>query len=144
MGGELFPTSSWQKSGRCGLPVSMLSLTMQVPLTSTASQGMIIPFKGITMTSPGTRSTDRISSTPEGWRQMGKYAAQTGRPSPEKPAPTAGIAHVWGSGREGGGGACQEQAETGTHAQREALWVQRGGGHQAPAMGQCSSTILCL
>ncbi|GAA6068065.1 uncharacterized, partial [Tachysurus ichikawai] len=32
----------------------MLSLTMQVPLISTASQGMIVPLLGMTMTSPGT------------------------------------------------------------------------------------------
>lgn len=43
-------------------PVNMLSLTMQVPRTSTASQGMIIPFPGITMTSPGTSSVDMACS----------------------------------------------------------------------------------
>lgn len=40
----------------------MLSLTMQVPLTSTASHGMMVPLLGMTMTSPGTRSVDRASS----------------------------------------------------------------------------------
>lgn len=40
----------------------MLSFTMQVPCVSTASQGMIIPFAGIMMTSPGTRSVDMASS----------------------------------------------------------------------------------
>ncbi len=43
-------------------PVSMLSFTMQVPCTSTASQGMIIPLAGITMTSPGTSSVDMACS----------------------------------------------------------------------------------
>lgn len=40
----------------------MLSLTMQVPLTSTASHGMMVPLLGMTITSPGTRSVDKISS----------------------------------------------------------------------------------
>lgn len=44
-------------------PVSMLSFTMQVPWMSTASQGMIIPLAGITMTSPGTSSVDMACST---------------------------------------------------------------------------------
>lgn len=43
-------------------PVSMLSLTMQVPLISTASHGMMVPLLGMTMTSPGTRSVDIASS----------------------------------------------------------------------------------
>lgn len=43
-------------------PVSMLSLTMHVPQMSTASQGMMVPLLGITMTSPGTKSVDRASS----------------------------------------------------------------------------------
>lgn len=60
--------------GKCpsDSPVSMLSLTMQVPLRSTASQGMIIPLSGTTMTSPGTRSVDRTSSTPEGHERVEK------------------------------------------------------------------------
>ena len=40
----------------------MLSFTMQVPLISTASQGMTVPFNGMTITSPGTRSVEKISS----------------------------------------------------------------------------------
>lgn len=40
----------------------MLSFTMQVPLIRTASQGMTVPFNGMTMTSPGTRSVEKISS----------------------------------------------------------------------------------
>lgn len=40
----------------------MLSLTMQVPLTSTASHGMMVPLLGMTITSPGTRSVDKTSS----------------------------------------------------------------------------------
>lgn len=43
----------------------MLSFTIQVPLISTASQGMTIPFNGMTMTSPGTRSVEKISSISE-------------------------------------------------------------------------------
>lgn len=43
-------------------PVSMLSFTMQVPWMSAASQGMIIPLAGITMTSPGTSSVDMACS----------------------------------------------------------------------------------
>lgn len=43
----------------------MLSFTMQVPLISTASQGMTVPFNGIIMTSPGTRSVEKISSISE-------------------------------------------------------------------------------
>lgn len=43
----------------------MLSFTMQVPLISTASQGMTVPFNGMTMTSPGTRSVEKISSISE-------------------------------------------------------------------------------
>lgn len=35
---------------------------MQVPLTSTASHGMMVPLLGMTITSPGTRSVDKISS----------------------------------------------------------------------------------
>lgn len=42
--------------------MSILSLTMQVPLTSTASHGMMVPLLGIIIKSPGTRSVDRISS----------------------------------------------------------------------------------
>lgn len=40
----------------------MLSFTMQVPFISTASQGITVPFNGMTMTSPGTRSVEKISS----------------------------------------------------------------------------------
>lgn len=40
----------------------MLSFTMQVPLIRTASQGMTVPFNGMTITSPGTRSVEKISS----------------------------------------------------------------------------------
>jgi hypothetical protein len=47
------------------LPVNMLSFTMQVPLISTASQGMTVPFNGMIMTSPGTRSVEKISSISE-------------------------------------------------------------------------------
>lgn len=43
----------------------MLSFTIQVPLISTASQGMTVPFNGMTMTSPGTRSVEKISSISE-------------------------------------------------------------------------------
>ena len=43
----------------------MLSFTMQVPLISTASQGMTVPFNGMTMTSPGTRYVEKISSISE-------------------------------------------------------------------------------
>ena len=46
-------------------PVSMLSLTIQVPWMSAASQGMIIPLAGIMMTSPGTRSVDMACSMSE-------------------------------------------------------------------------------
>ena len=53
-------------------PVSMLSLTMQVPLMSTASQGMMVPLVGMTRTSPGTRSVDRASSiSVKSWVGMG-------------------------------------------------------------------------
>jgi hypothetical protein len=37
------------------LPVSMLSFTMQLPVSSTASQAMTQPFGGMMITSPGTR-----------------------------------------------------------------------------------------
>lgn len=43
-------------------PVSMLSFTIQVPWMSAASQGMIIPFAGMMMTSPGTSSVDMASA----------------------------------------------------------------------------------
>lgn len=35
----------------------MLSLTIQCPESKTASQGIIIPFAGNTITSPGTNRT---------------------------------------------------------------------------------------
>lgn len=41
-----------------GLPVSMLSLTIQLPVMRTASHCMIHPPRGISSTSPGTRSSD--------------------------------------------------------------------------------------
>lgn len=37
------------------LPVRVLSFTMQLPLSSTASQAMMQPCGGIMITSPGTR-----------------------------------------------------------------------------------------
>lgn len=40
----------------------MLSFTMQVPLIRTASQGITVPFNGMIITSPGTRSVEKISS----------------------------------------------------------------------------------
>lgn len=52
-------------------PVSMLSFTMQVPWTSAASQGMIIPLAGMTMTSPGTRSVDMA------WQMSGGEVRRT-------------------------------------------------------------------
>ena len=44
------------------VPVSMLSLTIQLPVTSTASHCIIHPPFGISITSPGTKSSDDISS----------------------------------------------------------------------------------
>lgn len=41
----------------------MLSFTMQVPWTSTASQGITIPLAGMEMTSPGTSSVDMACSS---------------------------------------------------------------------------------
>ena len=43
------------------LPVSMLSLTMQFPLMRTASHCIMQPRRGISMMSPGTRSSDDMS-----------------------------------------------------------------------------------
>lgn len=43
-------------------PVSMLSFTIQVPWTSTASQGITMPLAGMAMTSPGTSSVDMACS----------------------------------------------------------------------------------
>jgi hypothetical protein len=43
----------------------MLSFTMQLPLSSTASQAMMQPCAGITITSPGTRLPAEMSSQPE-------------------------------------------------------------------------------
>lgn len=43
-------------------PVSMLSFTIQVPWTSTASQGITIPLAGMERTSPGTSSVDMACS----------------------------------------------------------------------------------
>lgn len=43
------------------LPVSILSLTIQFPATNTASHCMIHPYLGISITSPGTRSSEEIS-----------------------------------------------------------------------------------
>jgi hypothetical protein len=43
----------------------MLSFTMQLPLSSTASQAMMQPCGGITITSPGTRLLAEMSSQPE-------------------------------------------------------------------------------
>lgn len=47
-------------------PVSMLSFTIQVPWTSTASQGITIPLAGMAMTSPGTSSVDMACSISAG------------------------------------------------------------------------------
>lgn len=44
------------------LPVSMLSLAMAVPLSSTASHGMVSPSGGTSNTSPGTSSVDNMAS----------------------------------------------------------------------------------
>ena len=43
------------------LPVSMLSLTIQFPLTRTASHCMMQPFRGTSRTSPGTSRSDGMS-----------------------------------------------------------------------------------
>ena len=40
------------------VPVSILSLTIQLPATNTASHCIIQPDRGISITSPGTRSSD--------------------------------------------------------------------------------------
>lgn len=48
-------------------PVSMLSLTMQFPLTRTASHCMTQPWRGTSITSPGTSRSDgtsRYSTSP--------------------------------------------------------------------------------
>lgn len=45
------------------LPVNMASFTIQFPTNRAASHGMLIPFFGITNTSPGTRSSDETSIT---------------------------------------------------------------------------------
>lgn len=50
------------------LPVSILSLTMQFPIMSTASQCIWQPREGITMTSPGTRCDVGTSSYSSGPR----------------------------------------------------------------------------
>jgi len=41
----------------------MASFTIQFPVNKAASHGMLIPFFGMTSTSPGTRSSDDKSST---------------------------------------------------------------------------------
>lgn len=46
-------------------PVSMLSLTMQVPLRRTASHCMVQPWAGITTTSPGTKQALSTCTDPE-------------------------------------------------------------------------------
>ena len=43
------------------LPVSMLSFTIQFPVTKTASHCIKHPRRGISITSPGTRSSDVMS-----------------------------------------------------------------------------------
>lgn len=43
------------------LPVNILSLTMQFPLTNTASHCIMHPDRGTSMTSPGTKSSEGIS-----------------------------------------------------------------------------------
>lgn len=48
-----------------GLPVRMLSFTMQLPLSSTASHAMMQPCGGIIITSPGTRQLAEMSSQAE-------------------------------------------------------------------------------
>ena len=40
----------------------MASFTIQFPVSNAASHGILIPFFGITNTSPGTRSSDDKSS----------------------------------------------------------------------------------
>ena len=52
---------SGQSSSYNIVPVSILSLTIQLPATNTASHCIIHPDRGISMTSPGTRSSDDIS-----------------------------------------------------------------------------------
>lgn len=42
--------------------MSMLSLTMQFPVNSTASHCMTQPFRGMEMMSPGTRSSEQTSA----------------------------------------------------------------------------------
>ena len=53
------------KQGQVSLttvPVSILSLTMQLPLMRTASHCIRQPRRGISMMSPGTRSSEEMSS----------------------------------------------------------------------------------
>ncbi|TNN84079.1 hypothetical protein EYF80_005685 [Liparis tanakae] len=45
-----------------GLSWHLEQIERKVPLTSTASHGMMVPLLGMTITSPGTRSVDNISS----------------------------------------------------------------------------------
>lgn len=40
----------------------MLSLTIQLPLTNAASHCITVPWWGISITSPGTRSSDGMST----------------------------------------------------------------------------------
>jgi hypothetical protein len=47
------------------LPVSMLSFTMQLPVSSTASQAMTQPCGGMIITSPGTKWLAEMSMQAE-------------------------------------------------------------------------------
>lgn len=79
----LLSMTSTMKEQSAASPVSMLSFTMQVPWKRTASHGIIIPFTGITMTSPGTSSVDMACSISvikimnEDWKLQNTHCSQS-------------------------------------------------------------------
>ena len=59
------------------LPVSMLSLTIQLPVTRTASHCMIQPWRGTSMISPGTRSSEGTSMYSEFNQSINQQQCET-------------------------------------------------------------------
>jgi hypothetical protein len=66
----------------------MLSFTMQLPLNSTASQAMIQPCGGITITSPGTRILAEMFSQPETYNIVIKRGSENPLPPKKRPLGT--------------------------------------------------------
>lgn len=109
---------------------------MQVPLIRTASQGMTVPFNGMIMTSPGTRSVENISSISEFEKKkeeiilyFGIKTQQTNKRLIQKSPATSKLLIQWVNTKTVLHGESQQTGLTLTHHQgwRDSLWVKITG-----------------